>query len=99
MTFPGGPAAAAGLAQAAASGQTTAFAAAAASAQAAASGLAAPAEADARAPAAVLGLDAEEVTVGARLTRALRTAFAARGLGGGQEAGLPELRLALGCAS
>lgn len=52
---------------------------------------------EAYAPATVLGLDAEQTAVGARLTTALRRAFAARGLGGGEEANLSELRLALGC--
>lgn len=49
------------------------------------------------APASVLGLDAEETAPATRLTKALRRAFAARGLGGGEEANLSELRLALGC--
>lgn len=56
----------------------------------------APAAED-HAPAVVLGLDAEEAEVGARLTLALRRAFAARGLAGGEEANLAEVRLALGC--
>lgn len=69
---------------------------------AAAHGLAvAPAQADSvdHAPATVLGLDAEETAVGTRLTKALRRAFGDRGLGGGEEANLSELRLALGCRS
>jgi hypothetical protein len=49
------------------------------------------------APAAVVGLDAEAPEQGAALTRALRRAFAARGLSGGDEVNLSELRLALGC--
>ena len=53
--------------------------------------------AEEHAPAVVLGLDAEEAEVGARLTLALRRAFAARGLAGGEEANLAEVRLALGC--
>lgn len=46
---------------------------------------------------AVVGLDATNVAVGARLSQALRRAFASRGLSGGGEANLSELRLALGC--
>lgn len=49
------------------------------------------------APAAVVGLDTEAPEQGAALTRALRKAFAARGLSGGEEVNLSELRLALGC--
>lgn len=49
------------------------------------------------APAAVVGLDTDAPEQGAALTRALRKAFAARGLSGGEEVNLSELRLALGC--
>ena len=49
------------------------------------------------APAAVVGLDADAPEQGAALTKALRKAFAARGLSGGEEVNLTELRLALGC--
>lgn len=49
------------------------------------------------APAAVVGLGTEAPEQGAALTRALRKAFAARGLSGGEEVNLSELRLALGC--
>jgi hypothetical protein len=59
--------------------------------------VAAPTAADDAAPAAVVGLDADEAEQGAALTRALRRAFAARGLSGGKEVNLSELRLALGC--
>src|SRR5690606_30899640 len=53
---------------------------------------------DAHAPAAVVGLDAEgSPPEAARLTQALRGAFARRGLSGGKEAHLSELRLVLGC--
>lgn len=48
-------------------------------------------------PAAVVGLETDEPEEGAALTRALRRAFAARGLSGGKEVNLSELRLALGC--
>lgn len=49
------------------------------------------------APAAVVGLDADAPEQGAALTQALRRAFAARGMSGGEEVNLSELRLALGC--
>lgn len=49
------------------------------------------------APAAVVGLDTDAPEQGAALTRALRKAFAARGLSGGEDVNLSELRLALGC--
>ncbi len=49
------------------------------------------------APAAVVGLDAQGAEQGVALTGALRRAFAARGLSGGKEVNLSELRLALGC--
>lgn len=57
----------------------------------------APPPAGDSAPAAVVGLDADAPEQGAALTRALRRAFAARGLSGGKEVSLSELRLALGC--
>ncbi|MCA9654397.1 MAG: hypothetical protein KC501_31050 [Myxococcales bacterium] len=50
-------------------------------------------------PAVVLGLDTDDSRQGAALTQALRRAFAKRGLSGGDEANLTELRLALGCSS
>ena len=49
------------------------------------------------APAAVVGLETDAPEQGAALTKALRKAFAARGLSGGEEVNLAELRLALGC--
>ena len=49
------------------------------------------------APAAVVGLETDWPEQGAALTQALRKAFAARGLSGGKEVTLAELRLALGC--
>lgn len=49
------------------------------------------------APAAVVGLETDWPEQGAALTQALRKAFAARGLSGGKEVDLAELRLALGC--
>jgi hypothetical protein len=45
----------------------------------------------------VLGLEAEDLAAAARLTEALRKVFAARGLTGGQEITLVELRLTMGC--
>jgi len=60
-------------------------------------GTGSPAEPGDAAPAAVVGLDADAPEQGAALTRALRRAFAARGLSGGEEVNLTELRLALGC--
>lgn len=59
--------------------------------------VAAPTAAREAAPAAVVGLDADAPAQGATLTRAMRRAFAARGLSGGEEVNLSELRLALGC--
>jgi hypothetical protein len=59
----------------------------------------APDRAPDAAPAAVVGLDADAPEQGAALTQALRRAFAARGLSGGEEVNLSELRLALGCKS
>lgn len=56
------------------------------------------AEAD-QAPAAVLGLDCDDSQRGAALTQALKRAFAKRGMSGGKDANLTELRLALGCSS
>jgi hypothetical protein len=58
---------------------------------------AAPVAGEGAAPAAVVGLDADAPEQGAVLTAALRRAFALRGLSGGKEANLSELRLALGC--
>lgn len=49
------------------------------------------------APAAIVGLETDWPEQGAALTQALRKAFAARGLSGGKEVTLAELRLALGC--
>lgn len=51
------------------------------------------------APASVLGLETDDSRTGVELTQALRRAFARRGLSGGDEANLSELRLALGCRS
>lgn len=48
-------------------------------------------------PAAVLGLESEDAAAGEALTKALRKAFAKRGLSGGQEMSLLELRLTMGC--
>lgn len=56
-----------------------------------------PSSAGDTAPAVVVGLDADAPEQGAALTQALRRAFAARGLSGGEEVNLSELRLALGC--
>jgi hypothetical protein len=56
-----------------------------------------PSTAGDTAPAAVVGLEADAPVQGAALTQALRRAFAARGLSGGEEVNLAELRLALGC--
>ncbi|MBC8072492.1 MAG: hypothetical protein IAG13_29485 [Deltaproteobacteria bacterium] len=47
--------------------------------------------------AAVLGLESEDAAAGEALTKALRKAFAKRGLSGGQEMSLLELRLTMGC--
>lgn len=49
------------------------------------------------APAGVLGLDAEDDAAGEALTSALRKSFAARGLEGGEELSLVEMRLTMGC--
>ncbi len=49
-------------------------------------------------PASVLGLESEDGTAGEALTKALRKAFAKRGLAGGQEMSLSELRLTMGCS-
>lgn len=49
-------------------------------------------------PASVLGLESEDGTAGEALTKALRKAFAKRGLSGGQEMSLSELRLTMGCS-
>lgn len=63
----------------------------------AAAGMAEPGSVADHAPAAVVGLESNNVEIGARLTESLRRAFAGRGLSGGTEASLAELRLALGC--
>ncbi|MFO0637417.1 MAG: hypothetical protein U0168_31715 [Nannocystaceae bacterium] len=47
--------------------------------------------------ASVLGLDSDDAAAGAALTKALRKAFAARGLSGGPEMSLAEMRLTMGC--
>ena len=49
-------------------------------------------------PASVLGLESEDGSAGDALTKALRKAFGKRGLGGGQEMSLSELRLTMGCS-
>lgn len=49
------------------------------------------------APASVLGLDSDKPKVGQALTAALRKAFANRGLSGGEEISLEEMRLTMGC--
>jgi hypothetical protein len=49
-------------------------------------------------PASVLGLESEDGAAGEALTKALRKAFAKRGLAGGQEMSLSELRLTMGCS-
>jgi hypothetical protein len=56
----------------------------------------APATTAASSKGAVLGLDGD-ATAAAPLTRGLRKAFAARGIGGGDEMTLAELRLTMGC--
>jgi len=49
------------------------------------------------APASVLGLDGEDDKAAQELTTALRGAFAQRGLSGGEELSLVEMRLTMGC--
>lgn len=49
------------------------------------------------APGAVLGLDSSDRAAGDALTKALRKAFAKRGIAGGQEMSLREMRLTMGC--
>ncbi len=49
------------------------------------------------APASVLGLEAEDAAAGKALTAALRKAFAARGMSGGEELSLSEVKLTMGC--
>ena len=49
------------------------------------------------APASVLDLDSEDPKAGAELTKALRKAFAARGMSGGQEMSFAEVKLTMGC--
>src|SRR5262245_26901882 len=49
-------------------------------------------------PASVLGLESDDGNAGEALTKALRKAFAKRGLAGGQEMSLSELRLTMGCS-
>ncbi|MBL4687920.1 MAG: hypothetical protein JKY37_25240, partial [Nannocystaceae bacterium] len=51
------------------------------------------------APASVLGLDGEDTEASAKLTDALRAAFKARGLSGGEEISLVEMRLTMGCSN
>lgn len=60
-----------------------------------ASTVAAPVELEGQS--AVLGLEGENVEVASRLTEALRAALRARGIGSGQDVGLAELRLTMGC--
>ncbi|MEX1362603.1 MAG: hypothetical protein AB1Z98_05715 [Nannocystaceae bacterium] len=52
---------------------------------------------DTAAPASVLGLDSDDGKAGRTLTIALRKAFANRGLSGGEEISLEEMRLTMGC--
>jgi hypothetical protein len=47
--------------------------------------------------ASVLGLESEDAEASKKLTEALRKAFSARGVGGGQELPLVELKLTMGC--
>lgn len=49
------------------------------------------------APGSVLGLDADKPKLGISLTNALRKAFANRGITGGEEISLEEMRLTMGC--
>ncbi|MEM6992619.1 MAG: hypothetical protein AAF721_19050 [Myxococcota bacterium] len=49
------------------------------------------------APASVLGLDGEDTKASTDLTLALRSAFKTRGLSGGEEISLVEMRLTMGC--
>ena len=49
------------------------------------------------APASVLDLDSEDPKAGADLTKALRKAFAARGMSGGEEMSFAEVKLTMGC--
>lgn len=49
------------------------------------------------APGAVLGLDSDDAKTGLALTAALRKAFANRGISGGEEISLEEMRLTMGC--
>ena len=49
------------------------------------------------APASVLGLDGEDVKAAQDLTVALRAAFKKRGLSGGEELSVVEMRLTMGC--
>lgn len=51
------------------------------------------------APASVLGLDSKDGSAGKKLTVALRKAFANRGLSGGEEISLEEMRLTMGCTN
>ena len=51
------------------------------------------------APASVLGLDSKDGSAGKKLTSALRKAFANRGLSGGEEISLEEMRLTMGCTN
>lgn len=51
------------------------------------------------APASVLGLDSKDTGAGKKLTTALRKAFANRGLSGGEEISLEEMRLTMGCTN
>ncbi|MBK6921971.1 MAG: hypothetical protein IPH07_31530 [Deltaproteobacteria bacterium] len=46
---------------------------------------------------AVLGLESDDAAAGTALTKALRKAFATRGVGGGPEMSLAEMRLTMGC--
>lgn len=48
-------------------------------------------------PGSVLGLDSDDAKTGLALTTALRKAFANRGISGGEEISLEEMRLTMGC--
>jgi hypothetical protein len=51
------------------------------------------------APGTVLGLDGKDANASNNLTNALRKAFANRGISGGEEISLEEMRLTMGCAN
>jgi hypothetical protein len=51
------------------------------------------------APGTVLGLDGKDASANNNLTNALRKAFANRGISGGEEISLEEMRLTMGCSN